>query len=102
MPPTWPPRAISRSTSLDGRSPAQRITATGYSFTTFGETIAWGYADWNTAIAGWMGSPGHRAILLSTRVRDVGLGRKDRYYVADLAAPRGGSAVSPLPSRPVP
>jgi uncharacterized protein YkwD len=76
-------------TSQDGRTPGQRIAAAGYSYSAYGETIAIGYDDWAAAIAGWMGSPGHRAILLGTRYRDIGLGRKDRYYVADLASPRG-------------
>ena len=39
-------------TSRDGRTPGQRIAATGYSYATYGETIAWGYDDWNAAIAG--------------------------------------------------
>ena len=56
-------------TGRDGRTPGQRIAATGYTYAAYGETIAWGYADWTAAIAGWMGSPGHRAILLDTRYR---------------------------------
>ena len=75
-------------TSLDGRTPGQRIAATSYSFTAWGENIAWGYADWNAALTAWMGSAGHRANLLNTRFKEVGLGVKNRYYVADLATPR--------------
>lgn len=88
-------------TSQDGRTPAQRINATGYSFTTYGENIAWGYANWNAALTAWMGSAGHRANLLSTRFLHVGLGAKSRYYVADFAAQRGGPATPP-PSCPAP
>ena len=43
--------------------------ATGYSFTSWGENIAWGYADWNAALTGWMGSAGHRADLATTSAR---------------------------------
>ena len=60
--------------SQDGRTPAQRITAAGYSFTSWRENIAWGYADWNAALTGWMGSAGHRANLLATTLSEVGLG----------------------------
>lgn len=87
-------------TSQDGRSPGQRIAATGYSYTTYGENIAWGYADWNAALTGWMGSPGHRTNLLNTRFREIGLGVKKRYYVADLATSRGGPSVPPPSSPP--
>jgi uncharacterized protein YkwD len=75
-------------TSRDGRTPGQRITAAGYRYSTYGENIAWGYADWAAAIAGWMRSAGHRANLLNIRFRELGLGLKNRYYVAVMAAPR--------------
>lgn len=87
-------------TSKDGRTPGQRIAATDYSYTTYGENIAWGYADWNAALAGWMGSLGHRANLLNARFVEIGLGVKKRYYVADLAASRGGPASPPPPPAP--
>lgn len=86
-------------TSLDGRTPGQRITAAGYSFTKWGENIAWGYADWNAALTGWMGSAGHRANLLDTSFSEIGLGVKSRIYVTDFAAPRGGTPAPP-PSCP--
>jgi uncharacterized protein YkwD len=75
-------------TSLDGRTPGQRIAATGYRYGAYGENIAGGYANWNAAITAWMGSAGHRANLLNTRYKDVGLGLKNRYYVTDFAAPQ--------------
>jgi uncharacterized protein YkwD len=75
-------------TSKDGRSPGQRITATGYRYSTYGENIAWGYADWNAAITAWMQSQGHRANILNARFKHIGLGVKNRYYVTDFATPR--------------
>jgi uncharacterized protein YkwD len=87
--------------SRDGRTPGQRIAATGYRYTAYGENIAWGYADWNAALTAWMGSSGHRANILSTRYREVGLGLKNRYYVADFATPSGVAPVPP-PACPIP
>jgi uncharacterized protein YkwD len=75
-------------TSKDGRSVGQRISATGYRYSTYGENIAWGYADWNATITAWMRSSGHRANILNARFKDIGLGAKNRYYVADFAAAR--------------
>lgn len=75
-------------TSKDGRTVGQRISATGYRYSTYGENIAWGYADWTATIAAWMRSSGHRANILNARFKDIGLGAKSRYYVADFAAAR--------------
>lgn len=75
-------------TSKDGRSPGQRITATGYRYSTYGENIAWGYADWTATIAAWMRSSGHRANILNARFKHIGLGAKSRYYVTDFATAR--------------
>jgi uncharacterized protein YkwD len=51
----------------------QRIRAAGYP-NPGAETIAAGYGTPAAAVAGWMGSSGHRAILLSTTQRHIGLG----------------------------
>jgi uncharacterized protein YkwD len=75
-------------TSLDGRSPAQRVRAAGYPSSYIGENIAWGYRDWNAAITGWMNSAGHRANLLRREYQDIGLGLNDRRYVAVFGAQR--------------
>lgn len=75
-------------TSLDGRSAGQRITAAGYTWRTYGENIAMGYADWSAALRGWMNSAGHRRNMLSPSFQHIGLGVKDRRYVQDFGAPR--------------
>lgn len=75
-------------TGRDGSTPGQRLTAAGYDWSTYGENIAQGYADWNAAITGWMNSPGHRANMLNPNFREIGLGVKNRYYVQDFGARR--------------
>jgi uncharacterized protein YkwD len=68
-------------TSTDGRSMTDRVAATGYlprrGSWTLGENLAWGtgsYATPASIVASWLESPGHRAIMLSARYRDAGLG----------------------------
>ncbi len=58
-------------TSLDGRTPGQRITAEGYAWRSFGENIAAGQGSVDVAMAGWLASPGHCANLMATGFADV-------------------------------
>jgi len=49
----------------------------GYSYWAAGENIAWGgglYATASAVVNSWMRSPGHRAVILTRKFRDVGLG----------------------------
>lgn len=61
-------------TSLDGRSPWDRIRAEGYDFLAAGENIAAGYATPAEVMVGWMNSPGHRANILSADFNEMGVG----------------------------
>jgi uncharacterized protein YkwD len=74
--------------SRDGRSPGDRINATGYRAMTWGENIAWGQPDWASAIRAWMNSSGHRRNMLSAAFKEMGLGTKDRRWVQVFATPR--------------
>ena len=67
-------------TSLDGRSPWDRIQAQGYTAGS-GENIAAGYATPAAVMDAWMKSSGHRANILncSSRAIGVGLGRGGSY-----------------------
>ena len=84
--------------SLDGRTPAQRINAAGYTgWTAWGENIAWGYRDWHTTLVVWQNSASHRANLLSPRFKEIGLGAAvspsgTRYWVQDFGARRAPAA----------
>ena len=51
----------------------------GYSYWAAGENIAWGSGLYATAVAtvnAWMKSPGHRAVILTKKFRDIGMGTK--------------------------
>ncbi len=60
-------------------SPAERACAAGYTPYCWGacfvgETIAAGYRTPASVVAAWMGSPGHRDILLNGELREIGVG----------------------------
>lgn len=57
-----------------GDGPGVRIAATGYSYNAWAENIAAGYATPADVMSGWMNSSGHRANILSTSVREIGVG----------------------------
>jgi uncharacterized protein YkwD len=80
--------------SPSGTTPQQRIDRTGYldgaRTWAVGETIAWGsggYATPSSIVRGWLNSPGHRAILLDNRYRDLGIG-------IAIGAPSGGGGAT--------
>ncbi len=61
----------------DGRDPDQRIRAVGYDGTTTGENLFWGVrlsATPDSAVRGWMNSPGHRANILRATFTHIGTG----------------------------
>ena len=69
-------------TSLDGRSPWDRIGAQGYAYGS-AENIAAGYATPAAVMTGWMNSPGHRANILncSNKALGVGIGHGGSYGI---------------------
>jgi hypothetical protein len=64
-------------TSLDGRSPTQRMADAGYpAFSTWsGEDLAAGYTAAAEVLQGWINSPGHLAVLTNPAYRSIGIGR---------------------------
>lgn len=58
----------------DGKQPWWFVTNAGYSYTTVGENLAYGFIASNATVAGWMNSPGHRANILNSNFQDVGIG----------------------------
>ncbi len=59
--------------------PWDRMTAAGYNWNSAAENIAAGYSTPSAVVAGWMSSSGHRANILSTSYREIGIGY---YYPA--------------------
>jgi uncharacterized protein YkwD len=77
-------------------SVAERACATGYEPYGWGacyvaETIAAGYTTPSAVVTGWMNSPGHRAILLDDKLREIGVsyltgGGWGTYWTADFGS----------------
>jgi RNA polymerase sigma factor (sigma-70 family) len=61
-------------TNPDGAEPGQRITAAGYTWSTYGENIAQGQQTPQAVMESWMNSPGHRANILNCSFKDIGVG----------------------------
>jgi len=82
-------------TSLDGRSAKDRIDATGYLGSYWGENIAGGPADVDAVMSGWLASPGHCANMMNSAYKDFGAAcaynassTYGEYWTQDFAAPR--------------
>ncbi|UQA97033.1 CAP domain-containing protein [Streptomyces halobius] len=61
-------------TTPEGIGPGDRITSAGYRWSTYGENIFKGPKDAQTAMAGWMKSPGHRDNILNCAFKEIGVG----------------------------
>lgn len=61
-------------TSLDGRTFIDRISATGYSYSTAAENIGAGQVDAQAIFNSWMNSAGHRQNMLNAAYCDAGVG----------------------------
>ncbi len=75
-------------------SPEQRVHDAGYHYSSLGETIAWGTGSYGTpagTVQRWMASPPHRRIILTARLRDVGVGIT---FGAPLRGRSGGATVT--------
>ncbi|GAB2968854.1 hypothetical protein GCM10023080_034870 [Streptomyces pseudoechinosporeus] len=77
-------------TGSDGSSPGDRITRAGYSWSTYGENVAYGYATPEQVMAGWMSSPGHKANILNCAFKEIGVGlaQPDSYWTQDFGTAR--------------
>ena len=78
-------------TGSGGSDAGQRLTAAGYSWTTWGENVAVGQANCDAVLAGWLASPTHRANILNPSFRHIGIGMAIGangvpYWTMDLAA----------------
>ncbi len=56
-----------------GRSPADRVRATGYREILVGENIAYGPASADEAVAGWLHSTGHCENIMDPRFVEMGI-----------------------------
>ncbi len=61
-------------TSPTGKTPWAFIAASGYQYQTAGENLAYGFANAEDTVTGWMNSPEHRDNILSSTYQNVGFG----------------------------
>jgi uncharacterized protein YkwD len=73
-------------TGLDGSSPGDRITRVGYNWRAYGENIAKGYTSEQAVMNGWLQSEGHCKNIMSSSVKEMGVGRDGNYWTQDFAA----------------
>lgn len=74
----------------DGSSPGDRIERAGYSWSTYGENVAYGYGSAKSVMEGWMNSSGHRANILNCDFKEIGVGLSgsDNYWTQDFGTAR--------------
>ena len=57
----------------DGTGPGERISATGYTFSTWGENVAAGQTSPESVMTAWMESPGHCKNILNPQFTEIGV-----------------------------
>ncbi|MEU6005467.1 CAP domain-containing protein [Streptomyces sp. NPDC047453] len=77
-------------TGSDGSNPGDRITRAGYSWQSYGENVAYGYATPEQVMAGWMSSSGHKANILNCSFKEIGVGlaQPGNYWTQEFGAAR--------------
>ena len=80
---------------LQGKSPSDRVRATGYQEKLVGENIAYGPKSVDEVVQGWLDSPGHCENIMDPRFAEMGVGyamsrdsKHALYWVQVLASPR--------------
>lgn len=91
----------------DGSAPGDRVSRAGYEWVRVAENVAAGMATARAAVNGWMGSPPHRATILSPEAVHAGIGyvnrldgRLNHYWTLVVAAPRDPDEVDVLACHP--
>jgi uncharacterized protein YkwD len=77
-------------TGSDGSNPGDRITRAGYTWSTYGENVAYGYDTPESVMAGWMASPGHKENILNCAFKEIGvaLAQPNSYWTQDFGTAR--------------
>jgi uncharacterized protein YkwD len=73
-------------TGLDGSNPGDRITRAGYNWRAYGENIANGYTSEQAVMTGWLQSEGHCKNIMSSNVKEMGIGRDGNYWTQIFAS----------------
>ncbi|MBT2456297.1 CAP domain-containing protein [Streptomyces sp. ISL-86] len=77
-------------TGSDGSDAGQRITRAGYTWSSYGENVAYGYSTAEKVMEGWMNSPGHRQNILNCSFKEIGIGlaQPNSYWTQDFGTAR--------------
>jgi uncharacterized protein YkwD len=80
-------------TSLDGRSPFDRMRAADYYYKAAGENIGAGFTTPKAVVNAWLASPGHCKILMSRSYTELGVGYATggyygTYWTQDFGKPK--------------
>ncbi|MEU9084997.1 CAP domain-containing protein [Streptomyces sp. NPDC048357] len=77
-------------TGSDGSDAGARITRAGYTWSSYGENVAYGYSTPEKVMEGWMNSPGHRANILNCSFKEIGIGlaQPNHYWTQDFGTAR--------------
>ncbi|MFD8005413.1 CAP domain-containing protein [Streptomyces mirabilis] len=77
-------------TGSDGSDPGQRITTAGYTWSAYGENVAFGYSTPEEVMAGWMSSAGHKRNILDCGFKEIGVGlaQPGSYWTQDFGTAR--------------
>lgn len=85
--------------NLQGKTPSDRVRASGYQEKLVGENIAYGPKTVDEVVRGWLDSPGHCENIMDPRFAEMGVGyavshdsRHALYWVQVLAEPRSLAA----------
>ena len=70
-----------------GTDAGQRITAEGYTWSTWGENVAYGFSTADAVMNAWMNSQHHRDNILNCRFKEIGMGLQgsNYYWTQDFA-----------------
>lgn len=74
-----------------GTDGGERMTAAGFQWSTWAENVAAGQGDCTSVVTAWLNSPTHKANILKTAIRYIGIGNVVgangvHYWTMDLAA----------------
>ncbi|NMG10311.1 CAP domain-containing protein [Brasilonema sp. UFV-L1] len=73
-------------TAPDGSQPWDRAKEIGYEAQTMGENIAAGQQTPEQVVQDWMNSPGHRANILKSDYKEIGVGFENNYWVQEFGS----------------
>jgi uncharacterized protein YkwD len=70
-------------TSLNGNSPGDRITTTGYKWSAYGENIAAGQPTEQAVFDAWITSEGHCKNIMSSLFKEMGAAKDGKYWTQE-------------------